>query len=247
MRELLYGRNPVLETLRARRRHVHGLMLAEGVKESPEIQTLFDLCKEINVPVRRVPREEIEKVSSSAQGVALEVGAYPYAEFDQVLAHAQRSGRPPFLLLLDSIQDPQNLGTLVRTAEAVGVHGVCIPPHNAARVTPAVVSASSGACEHLPIAQLNLVNAIRDLKEAGVWVIGLDAAEDAQPPERVDLSGPVAIVVGSEGQGMRRLVRESCDLLLRLPMVGKVESLNAAIAGSVVLYMAFRARFTLNH
>jgi 23S rRNA (guanosine2251-2'-O)-methyltransferase len=242
MRELIYGRNPVLESLRARRRHFSGLMLGEGVKTSPEIQSLIALCKEINVPVRRVPRDQIEKLGPGAQGVVLEAGEYPYAEFDQVLAYARRSGESPFILLLDSIQDPQNLGSLIRTAEAVGVHGICIPPHNAARVTPAVVSASSGACEHLHIAQVNLAHAIRDLKAQNIWVIGLDAGEGAQPPERVDLSGPVAIVVGSEGQGMRRLVRESCDLLLRLPMVGKVESLNAAIAGSIVLYMAFRAR-----
>ena len=242
MREILYGRNPVMEALRARKRHIHGLMLAEGVKESPEITSLIDLCKPLNVPVRRVPREQIERISPGAQGVALETSEYPYVEFDAVLSHARHSGAPPFLLLLDSIQDPQNLGSLIRTAEAVGVHGICIPPHAAAQVTPAVVSASSGATEHLRIAQVNLVNAIRALKEAEVWVIGLDAGEDAQPPERVNLAGAIALVVGSEGQGMRRLVRESCDLLLRLPMVGKVESLNAAIAGSIVLYMAFRAR-----
>ena len=146
--------------------------------------------------------------------------------------------------MLDTLQDPQNLGTLLRTAEVVGVHGVVLPHRRTATITPAVVNASSGASEHLLIAQANLAQTIDQLKAADVWVIGLDAGAEAQPPERVRLDGAIALVVGSEGEGMRRLVRESCDLLLRLPMRGQVASLNAAVAGSIALFLAARARST---
>jgi 23S rRNA (guanosine2251-2'-O)-methyltransferase len=159
-----------------------------------------------------------------------------------VLALATEKGEDPFVLVLDTLQDPQNLGTLLRTAEAVGVHGVLIPLARTATITPAVVSSSSGACEHLLVVQVNLAQAIRTLKEEDVWVIGLDGGPEAQPAERVNLKGGLALVVGSEGEGMRRLVRESCDLLMRLPMRGQIESLNAAVAGSVVLYLALAAR-----
>jgi 23S rRNA (guanosine2251-2'-O)-methyltransferase len=155
---------------------------------------------------------------------------------------ARQCGEPPFILILDVLQDPQNLGTLLRTAEAVGVHGVLLPLRHAATVTPAVVNASSGASEHLLIAQANLAQAITALKEAGLWVIGLEAGPGAQPPEQVRLDGALALVVGGEGSGMRDLVRKSCDMLLRLPMRGQVASLNAATAGSIALYLASRAR-----
>jgi 23S rRNA (guanosine2251-2'-O)-methyltransferase len=140
------------------------------------------------------------------------------------------------------MQNPQNLGTLMRTAEAVGVHGIVIPLARTVEVTPAVVSASAGASEHLLVAQSNLAQALTRLKEGGAWVVGLEGSPEANPPEQVSLTGPLAIVVGSEGEGIRSLVRSSCDHLLRLPMVGKIASLNASVAGSVVLYLALEAR-----
>jgi 23S rRNA (guanosine2251-2'-O)-methyltransferase len=143
---------------------------------------------------------------------------------------------------LDTLQDPQNLGTLLRTAEAVGVHGVILPKARTALVTPAVVNASSGASEHLLITQSNLSQAMAVLKEAGVWIVGLDGSPDASEPDQIRLDGPLGLVVGSEGEGMRRLVRNSCDLLLRLPMRGCIESLNAAVAGSIALYLTLQAR-----
>ncbi|MFN2152594.1 MAG: 23S rRNA (guanosine(2251)-2'-O)-methyltransferase RlmB, partial [Anaerolineales bacterium] len=139
-------------------------------------------------------------------------------------------------------QDPQNLGTLLRTAEAVGVHGVVIPLARTAQVTPAVVNASSGASEHLLIAQANLSQVISTLKEEGLWIIGLEGSAEASTASQIRLDGPLGLVVGSEGEGMRRLVRESCDLLLQLPMRGQIESLNAAVAGSIALYLAMQAR-----
>jgi 23S rRNA (guanosine2251-2'-O)-methyltransferase len=143
---------------------------------------------------------------------------------------------------MDTVQDPQNLGTLLRTAEIVGVQGVLLPYRRTATVTPAVVSASSGASEHLLIAQTNLAQSINTLKESDIWVIGLDGSTSAQPLQQVRLDGPLALVVGNEGQGMRSLVRDSCDILMRLPMQGQIESLNAAVAGSIALYLAWQAR-----
>jgi 23S rRNA (guanosine2251-2'-O)-methyltransferase len=140
------------------------------------------------------------------------------------------------------IQNPQNLGTLLRTAEAVGVHGVLMPLARAVGVTPAVVTASAGASEHLLVASINLAQALETLKEEGAWVIGLEGGREAVPVEKVNLKGPLVLVVGSEGEGMRLLTRKSCDVLLKLPMRGQIESLNAAVAGSIVLYMAQMAR-----
>ena len=146
------------------------------------------------------------------------------------------------MLLLDTLQNPQNLGTLLRTAEAVGVHGVIIPAHRAAEITPAVVSASAGASEHMLVAQANLANAIDRLKETDTWVVGLDESLESKSPSEVRLDGALAVVVGSEGEGIRMLVKSKCDFLLRLPMQGQVESLNAAVAGSVIMYLAFLER-----
>jgi len=159
-----------------------------------------------------------------------------------ILENAKDKNEPLFVLLLDTLQDPQNFGTLLRTAEAVGVHGIILPLARTVEVTPAVVNASSGASEHLLVAQSNLVQAIETLKEAGAWVVGLDEDARSQTPDKVRLDGGLAIVVGSEGEGIRPLVRQKCDFLLRLPMRGQIESLNAAVAGSIVLYLASLTR-----
>lgn len=242
MKEWIYGRNAVYETLRADRRHANRLKLAEGLQASSRLQQVLDLAKAKNIPTQQVKRAELDGLADGHQGVALQADEYPYAHMGQLMEKAKASSAPPFFLILDALQDPQNLGTLLRTAEAVGVHGVLIPQRRTATVTPAVVNASSGACEHLLITQINLAQAIDELKQANVWVIGLDGGSDSQPLGKLRLDGALALVVGSEGEGMRRLIRESCDGLLRLPMQGKVESLNAAVAGSIALYMAWQAR-----
>jgi len=242
MAEWLYGRNPIYEVLRAGRRQVLNLKLAQGVQEKGRVADILQLCRQRKLPVAQVPRQELDRIDPNHQGVALRAGDYPYAALDQILTLAADRSEPPFLLILDTLQDPQNLGTLLRTAEAVGVHGVILPLARTATVTPAVVSSSSGAAEHLLVAQANLAQALTTLKEADVWSVGLDAGPDSQPASRVNLKGGLALVVGSEGSGMRRLVRERCDILMRLPMRGKIESLNAAVAGSVALYLALAAR-----
>jgi 23S rRNA (guanosine2251-2'-O)-methyltransferase len=242
MREWIYGRNPVYEVVRAKRRHLFQLWVAEGAQEKGRLKVVIENLREKDLPIHYVPRSKLDEIGQPHQGVALEASGYPYRSLDEMLERAQGSGEPPLLLLLDTLQDPQNLGSLLRTAEAVGVHGVLLPLKHTVTVTPSVVSASSGASEHLLIAQANLAQTIERLKQNGIWVVGLDAGPESQPARQVNLNGPIALVVGSEGEGMRRLVRESCDVLLRLPMVGKIESLNAAAAGSVVLYLALAAR-----
>lgn len=242
MREWIVGRNPVQETLRANRRKLFGLAVSDSLTMDPQLEGVFELASRRNVPVKRVPVERLDGYGSHHQSLALQVGPYPYAHLDSMLDAAAELEEPLFILLLDVLKDPQNLGTLVRTAEAVGVHGIVLPYRRTATVTPAVVSASSGASEHMLITQANLAQTIDTLKEAGAWVYGLEGSEEAQAPGDLDLSGPIAVVVGSEGDGMRRLVRESCDFLLRLPMRGQIESLNAAVAGSISLYLVWAAR-----
>lgn len=242
MREWVSGRNPVYETLRARRRDVFQLKLAQGAQEKGRLEEILQLVQKRRIPVARVPRTELDRLDSGHQGVAIEVSAYPYVAIQDILAVPEQRSEVPFILILDALQDPQNLGALLRTAECIGVHGVLLPLRHTVTITPAVVNASSGASEHLLITQVNLAQAIEALKEANVWVIGLDSGPNAQPVDRVRLDGPLALVVGSEGQGLRPLVRDSCDVVMRLPQRGQIDSLNAAVAGSVALYLAWQAR-----
>lgn len=246
MAELLYGRNAVREALRARRRQIHRLHMSSGVQETGVIAEIVKLAEEASVPVQRVERQVLDKQLREVnhQGVALETGPYPYVELEDCLALAAERKEPAMLLLLDHLQDPQNIGTLLRTAEVVGVHGVAMPGRRAAEITPAVVNASSGATEHLRVVLVgNLAQTIAELQKGGVWVVGLEDDETAQDFDTADLNMPLGMVVGAEGAGLARLVRERCDFLVRLPMAGQVASLNAAVAGSIALYGAWRQRF----
>jgi 23S rRNA (guanosine2251-2'-O)-methyltransferase len=245
MPDILYGRNAVREALRARRRTFQRLVLSSGAQETGTLADLVRLAEQAKVPVDRVDRHDLDRQLRQVnhQGVALECGDYPYAELEECLALAEERGEPALLLLLDHLQDPQNVGTLLRTAEAVGAHGVVMPGRRAAEVTPAVVNASSGATEHLRIVVVgNLAQTIEQLQRESVWVAGVEDDERAQEFDEVDLNMPLALVIGAEGTGMARLTRERCDFLVRLPMRGQIESLNAAVAGSVMLYQAWRAR-----
>jgi 23S rRNA (guanosine2251-2'-O)-methyltransferase len=180
---------------------------------------------------------------SKHQGVALEVGPYPYSDVESMLELANERGERPFLLLLDLLHGPQNIGSLLRTAEICGVHGVILQDRRAPDITPSVVQYSAGAAEHLLIAQVtNLVQTIKQLQENDVWIAGMDLVETAQPLGQIDLDRALGIVVGHEGSGLRRLVGENCDFLIKLPQRGHVESLNAAVAGSILVYAAWQAR-----
>jgi 23S rRNA (guanosine2251-2'-O)-methyltransferase len=245
MRELLYGRQPVRETLRAGRREVFKLLLARGVKPTGIVGEILALAEQANVPLQEVDRSELDKLGGEAnhQGLAAEVSGYPCVDLMALLDQLKQASEPPLLLLLDHIQDPQNLGSLLRTAEAVGVHGVVLPIRRASGVTPAAVRASAGAAEHVHVAQVtNLVRAMHSLGAVGIWLAGLEALPEAQIHTEADLSGSLGLVVGNEGQGLSRLVRETCDYLIRLPMQGQVASLNAAVAGAVALYEVRRQR-----
>lgn len=245
MREILYGRQGVRETLRAGRRHLFKLLLARDVEPGGIVQQILALAERAHVPVQTVDRQQLEKLGGEVhhQGLAAEVSGYPYVEVADLLEAARQADEPPFLLLLDHIQDPQNLGSLLRSAEAVGVHGVILPSRRAVGVTPAAVRASAGAAEHVRVAQVsNLVQVMERLKAGGVWVVGLEVHPTAQLYTQADLRGPLGLVVGSEGTGLTRLVRERCDRLIRLPMYGRVGSLNAGVAGAVALYEARRQR-----
>lgn len=242
--EVLYGRNAVREALLAGRRQAFGLWTLTGGRDA-HLREIRDLARARGVPVHEADRHHLGQLAGDRhhQGAALEVSPYPYASLDEILARAQRAGEPPFLLLLDLLQDPQNLGTLLRTAEAVGVHGVVLGERRAAGVTPAVVHASSGATEWLAIAQVtNLAQTMRALAERGIWLVGLEGVPEATPLEEVSWPKALALVVGSEGEGLRRLTRERCDVLVRIPMQGHIHSLNAAVAGSIALYAAWHAR-----
>jgi 23S rRNA (guanosine2251-2'-O)-methyltransferase len=239
----IYSRHGVRESLRARRRNFQALHIADGVEDAPILRDIRQLAAQAKVPVRSAQRDRLNQVTPHHQGVLLEAGPYPYAELDDVFVRAQERGHAPFLLVLDALQDPQNLGTLIRTAEAVGVHGVVIPERRSAEVTPAVVNASSGAVEHMLVVRVvNLARTIDEIKKRDVWVSALDGGAGSTPLFAANLRGATALVVGSEGEGVHRLVREKSDFVLALPMHGRIESLNAAVAGSVALYEALRQR-----
>lgn len=236
MKEWLTGRNPVRESLRASRRKFFRLLVATGVEEDDRIRDIRRLSGQKKVPLIVAPRKEIDSLGEFNQGVALEAGDFPYTGLDQILARAARLNEAPFILILDTIQNPQNMGTLLRTAEAMGVHGAVIPLRRTVEVTPAVVTASAGAVEHMQICQGNLAQILNQLKEADVWILGLENRPDSRPIEETNLKGGIAVVVGNEGEGMRNLISKSCDFRVKLPLYGQVDSLNAAIAGSIVLY-----------
>jgi 23S rRNA (guanosine2251-2'-O)-methyltransferase len=243
MPEYIWGRNPVTETLQAGR-HVQRLLLAEGVKEAPAIAMIVSEAKQRLVPIEIVPRHRLDQISNGAvhQGCIAQVDERLYATIDDILAVAEKKHEAPFLLILDAIQDVNNLGSLLRTAEAAGVHGVILPERRAAEVNGTVVKTSAGATEHILIAQeTNLTRAIDSLKKQNIWVVGL-AGEAKTFYTQANLTGSLALVVGNEGKGISRLVREHCDLLVKLPMFGHVNSLNAAVAGSISLYEALRQR-----
>lgn len=245
MSDIIYGRWPVLEALRANSRNFQQLLMVESIEEKGIVSEITTFANQRSINVRRVPRRILDDVAREGnhQGVILRTSDYRYVHTDDIIALAQQRGEKPFILLLDLLKDPQNVGVVLRIADAVGVHGVIIQERRGVGVTPAVVAASSGASEHLKIAQVNnLVNTMKQLKEQDVWMVGLDMVPDAQPIDKIDLNMGVGLVLGSEGDGMRRLVRDTCDLITSLPMRGHVGSLNVATVGSIALYAAWQAR-----
>ena len=240
---VVWGRRAVAEALRAER-GVEKLYLANGTHTGGVLDEIIDLARSQRVQVQYLDRRALDRLADGGihQGTVAEVGDFEYSDLDDLLATAADRGEVPFLLVLDSLQDPQNLGSLIRTAEAVGIHGIVLPRHRAVGVTATVAKSSAGAVEHVKVAQVaGLPQALERLKTAGVWVAGLDPSGD-RPYDEVDYSVPLALVVGAESKGLGRLVGERCDFRVKLPMRGRVASLNAAVAGSIVLYHAWRQR-----
>jgi len=242
MKEWIAGRNPVMECLRASRRHFFQLLLAEGTQYDAKVEAIIQQADAKHLKAEHASRFELDQLHPNNQGIALQVSGYPYVDLEDIFQYAQDKTEPLLLLLLDQIQDPQNFGALVRSAEVFGAHGILIPTNRVAGVTPTVVSVSSGASEHMRIAQGNLSQAIDHIREQNAWVVGLDMNPNSISLDQANLSGRLAIVVGGEGSGLRRLVCERCDQIVRIPMCGKLDSLNAAVAGSIALYVASSRR-----
>jgi 23S rRNA (guanosine2251-2'-O)-methyltransferase len=243
MAEILYGRNVARECLRARRRHVHEVLLADNLKPASIIAEILALAQQARIPVKTAPRHSLDQLAPGHQGVILKTGRYPTVEIDDILRRAAKLSEAPFLVAFDHLEDPNNVGAILRTAEVVGVHGVILPRQRAAGVTPAVVNVSAGAVEHIWIAEVaNLTRTLQELKENQLWVAGLDYAPEAILYHQASLAGAIVLVIGSEGKGLSRLVRQTCDFLVKLPMRGRVEALNASVACGLVLYEVWRTR-----
>ena len=238
--DLIIGRNPVTEALKSGRT-VEKLMVSKGSEKS--LSKLIAMAKDAGVPVYYNDKARMDKIAGGGvhQGVAAYVSSYEYSEVEDLLARAQEKGEDPFLVILDGIEDPHNLGAILRSADGAGAHGVIIPKRRAVGVTGVVAKASAGAIEYVPVARFsNIPRTIEELKEKGLWIGAVDMSET--PYYRCDLKGPLAVVIGNEGEGISRLVKEKCDFTVSIPMQGRVQSLNASNAAAVVFYEVLRQR-----
>jgi 23S rRNA (guanosine2251-2'-O)-methyltransferase len=242
----VFGVQPVLEALRAGARPIERLTLAEGAHES-RLREILEIARYADIPVRRVPRTELQRIAAGAnhQGVIATIAAAHYTHADELLdALAARVGTadPPLAVVLDGVEDPRNLGAVIRTVECAGAHGVFVPERRASGLTETVAKAAAGALEYVPVARAaNVVRLLEELKERGVWTIGT-AAEAETSYADWDWTQPSALLLGGEGEGLRRLVRERCDVLVSIPLRGRIESLNVSVAAGIVLYEALRQR-----
>jgi 23S rRNA (guanosine2251-2'-O)-methyltransferase len=235
----------VLEALRAGR-PINKVLLAEGIGRPAGVEEILRLAKDAMVVVERVDRRAVDRLSPDgrSQGVVALAAVKDYVDLEQLLEIARERGEPPLLIALDHIEDPHNLGAIIRTADAAGVHGVIIPQRRAAALTGSVARASAGAVEYVPVARIgNLSNALASLAKEDVWTVGIDPSGQRDYTE-VDYRQPTAIVIGAEGKGLSRLIKERCDLLASIPMRGRIASLNASVAAALVMYEAARQRST---
>ncbi len=236
------GRNAVIELLKSDRT-VNKIMVAKGDRQG-SINEILKLAKQNRIIVTEVDRNKLDTLSETKhhQGVIAFVAPIEYKDVDDILNVAKERGEEPFILIADEIEDPHNLGALIRSAEVAGCHGVIIPKRRAVAVTEVVSKVSVGATEYMPIARVNNINdTIRELKDKGVWIVGTDGSADTIYYKQ-DLTGPIAIVVGSEGRGMNKLTMKNCDFLVKIPMMGKITSLNASVSGGIVLFEALKQR-----
>ena len=236
------GRNPVLEALKAGR-EIEKIMIAKGTKEG-SINKIVGAARDKKIMIQTVDRAKLDSMSDtkSHQGVIAIAASYIYKTVEDILALAKEREEDPFILILDEIEDPHNLGAIIRTAECAGAHGVIIPKRRSAGVTPTVLKTSAGAVEYIPIVKVTNISAtIELLKKENIWIYGADMDGDSYYYEK-DMTGAIGLVIGSEGSGMNRVVKEKCDFLVKIPMKGKVSSLNASVAASVLTYDVVRQR-----
>ena len=238
---LIVGRNAVMQALESDRT-IDSVTVAEG-QRGGQAAKIIEICREKRIPVKYADSRKLDKLCGGAahQGVAAFAAAHDYAELDDIFNLAQSRGESPFIVICDGLEDPHNLGAILRTADAAGVHGVLIPKHRSCPLSATVAKTSAGAVEHVPVARVgNLVQTIKKLKQEGLWVAAADM--DGKDYYDTDLTGPLLLIIGSEGQGVGRLVKEQCDFVVRIPMVGKINSLNASVAGSILMYEAMKQR-----
>ena len=230
--DYIMGKNPIIEALKAER-DIHKILIAEGSLRGQMLE-ITQMAKEAHVIVQFVPKKKLDgMIEGNHQGVIAQVAAYQYAELDDLFALAAKKNEDPFFLLLDEIEDPHNLGSIMRTADAAGAHGIIIPKRRAVGLTATVAKLSTGAIEHIPVVRVtNMSKTIDELKEKGVWIAGTDA-KGKEDYRQFDASLPLGLVIGSEGKGMGSLIRDKCDFLVQLPMVGHVTSLNASVAAAL--------------
>jgi 23S rRNA (guanosine2251-2'-O)-methyltransferase len=242
MDNLIIGRQPVLEALKSRQ-PIERILILHGTAGS-HIDQAKQLARKLAIPVKETDKERFAELAGDTltQGIIAIIDSYRYAEIEEILAVSKQKNESPFILILDEIEDPHNLGALIRSAECAGIHGIIIPLHNAASVNSTVAKTSAGATAHLPIARVtNIAQTLDELKKAGVWIVGTEM-ETAKLYYEHDYRGSLAIVIGNEGKGIRRLVKEKCDFLVKIPMHGKIESLNASVAGALVMFEAAKSR-----
>ncbi len=239
---LIGGKNPVIETLKSDR-SVHKIWVADGMKPSA-LQSIVSLAKKKNILIQRVPKRKLDDMKiENHQGVVAQIAAYKYSTLDDLFLQAEQRNEMPFFLILDEIEDPHNLGSILRTADCVGVHGIIIPKHRAVGLTHTVAKASTGAIEHVPVVRVtNIAQTLKVLKDAGLWIIAADL-QNSRDYRELEANFPLALVIGSEGKGISRIVSKSCDFIYRLPMVGQVTSLNASVAAALFLYEIYRKRY----
>lgn len=235
------GRNPVIEALKSER-EIDKILIANSAKEG-SIKKIIGMAKEKNIIIQYVDKHKLDEISTSHshQGVIAYANEYKYYELDELIDSVKSKDEDPFFIILDEITDPHNLGSIIRTADAVGAHGVIIPKRRSVHITPVVSKASAGAVEYMPVCKVtNIVNTIKRLKDEGLWIAAADM--DGEIFYKQNLTGPLGVVIGSEGFGISRLVKQNCDFIVKMPMIGNVTSLNASVAGGILLYEVFRQR-----
>ncbi|WP_455577229.1 23S rRNA (guanosine(2251)-2'-O)-methyltransferase RlmB [Anaerosinus sp.] len=239
--EMIVGRNSVMEAIKSGR--VNKILLAKGDRQG-SIREVIGVAKEKGILIQDVDIKKINDLAKGLrhQGVLAYVAPVEYVELEDILAKAEAAGQPPFIVLLDELEDPHNLGAILRTADAAGVHGVLIPKRRSCPLSATVAKTSAGAVEYVPVAKIgNVAQTIKELQKLGMWVVGADMDGDKDYYE-ADLTGPLVLVIGSEGKGIGRLTKEVCDFLVRIPMQGKINSLNASVAGSILMYESMKQR-----